>query len=95
MPRRCGRRGGSALGAQEPGGDMPRRGDGNGSAGEVLAVARDDVLSAAFQRTHRLDRVFVVGQNQVQRGLNFSIVDEEDSILVDEARTPMNIRQPA
>ena len=33
--------------------------------------------------------------NQVQRGLNFAIVDEVDSILVDEARTPLIISQPA
>ncbi|MBU0766298.1 preprotein translocase subunit SecA [Patescibacteria group bacterium] len=32
---------------------------------------------------------------QVQRGLHYSIVDEVDSILVDEARTPLIISQPA
>ncbi|MBT3835223.1 preprotein translocase subunit SecA [Candidatus Peribacteria bacterium] len=32
---------------------------------------------------------------QVQRGLNFCIVDEVDSILIDEARTPLIISQPA
>ncbi len=32
---------------------------------------------------------------QVQRKLNYSIVDEVDSILVDEARTPLIISQPA
>ena len=32
---------------------------------------------------------------QVQRGLNYAIVDEVDSILVDEARTPLIISQPA
>jgi len=34
-------------------------------------------------------------ERQVQRGLNYSIVDEVDSILVDEARTPLIISQPA
>ncbi|MDP7646276.1 MAG: preprotein translocase subunit SecA [Candidatus Peribacteraceae bacterium] len=34
-------------------------------------------------------------ERQVQRGLNFAIVDEVDSILVDEARTPLIISQPA
>ncbi len=33
--------------------------------------------------------------NKVQRQLNFAIVDEVDSILVDEARTPLIISQPA
>ncbi|MDD5623659.1 MAG: preprotein translocase subunit SecA [Candidatus Peribacteraceae bacterium] len=32
---------------------------------------------------------------QVQRGLHYSIVDEVDSILIDEARTPLIISQPA
>lgn len=31
----------------------------------------------------------------VQRGLNFAIVDEVDSILIDEARTPLIISAPA
>jgi len=33
--------------------------------------------------------------NQVQRPLHYSIVDEVDSILIDEARTPLIISQPA
>ena len=32
---------------------------------------------------------------QVQRGLNFAIIDEVDSILIDEARTPLIISGPA
>ncbi len=34
-------------------------------------------------------------KNQVQRGLNYAIVDEVDSILIDEARTPLIISAPA
>ncbi len=34
-------------------------------------------------------------EHQVQRGLNYAIVDEVDSILIDEARTPLIISQPA
>ncbi|XOU94815.1 MAG: preprotein translocase subunit SecA [Candidatus Kerfeldbacteria bacterium] len=34
-------------------------------------------------------------ENKVQRGLNFTIVDEVDSILIDEARTPLIISSPA
>ena len=38
----------------------------------------------------------VLGLDQmVQRGLNFAIVDEVDSILIDEARTPLIISAPA
>ncbi len=33
-------------------------------------------------------------QNQVQRGHNFAIIDEVDSILIDEARTPLIISYP-
>ncbi len=33
----------------------------------------------------------VNGERRVQRGLNFAIVDEVDSILIDEARTPLII----
>lgn len=33
--------------------------------------------------------------SQVQRGLHYAIVDEVDSILIDEARTPLIISQPA
>lgn len=34
-------------------------------------------------------------KHQVQRGLHYAIVDEVDSILIDEARTPLIISQPA
>lgn len=34
-------------------------------------------------------------QDRVQRGLNYAIVDEVDSILIDEARTPLIISGPA
>lgn len=30
-------------------------------------------------------------ENRTQRGLNFAIIDEVDSILIDEARTPLII----
>ncbi|MBM5572211.1 MULTISPECIES: preprotein translocase subunit SecA [Deefgea] len=42
----------------------------------------------------RDNMVFSVGE-RVQRGLNFAIVDEVDSILIDEARTPLIISGPA
>ena len=37
------------------------------------------------------DNMVVYQEDQVQRGLNFTIIDEIDSILIDEARTPLII----
>src|SRR5205809_2509927 len=34
-------------------------------------------------------------EQQVQRGYNYAIIDEVDSILIDEARTPLIISGPA
>ncbi len=41
------------------------------------------------------DNMATAVTRQVQRGLNYAIVDEVDSILIDEARTPLIISQPA
>ncbi len=41
------------------------------------------------------DNMAVAKNRQVQRGLHYAIVDEVDSILIDEARTPLIISQPA
>ena len=37
------------------------------------------------------DNMVVRKENRVQRGLNFVIIDEADSVLIDEARTPLII----
>jgi len=37
------------------------------------------------------DNMVVQADNRVQRGLNYAIIDEVDSILIDEARTPLII----
>ena len=37
------------------------------------------------------DNMVVRRENRTQRGLNFAIIDEVDSILIDEARTPLII----
>ena len=37
------------------------------------------------------DNMVVKKENRVQRGLNFAIIDEVDSVLIDEARTPLII----
>lgn len=41
------------------------------------------------------DNMAFAGQDRVQNGLGFGIVDEVDSILIDEARTPLIISGPA
>jgi len=41
------------------------------------------------------DNMAHTGDQKVQRGLNFAIIDEVDSILIDEARTPLIISGPA
>jgi len=40
------------------------------------------------------DNMTVDKENQVQRGHNYAIVDEVDSVLIDEARTPLIISGP-
>ena len=40
------------------------------------------------------DNMVTYKENRVQRGQNFAIVDEVDSILIDEARTPLIISGP-
>ncbi|MEO8460795.1 MAG: preprotein translocase subunit SecA, partial [Dokdonella sp.] len=41
------------------------------------------------------DNMAVAKENRSQRGLNYAIVDEVDSILIDEARTPLIISGPS
>jgi len=41
------------------------------------------------------DNMVVRKEDMVQRGLNYAIVDEVDSILIDEARTPLIISGPS
>ena len=41
------------------------------------------------------DNMAHLPEQRVQRGLNFAIIDEVDSILIDEARTPLIISGPA
>ncbi len=48
--------------------------------------AVDDFLGAGSQ-----ERWSSTGEQPVQRGMHFSLVDEADSILIDEARTPLII----
>ncbi len=41
------------------------------------------------------DNMVIYKRNMVQRGHNFAIVDEVDSVLIDEARTPLIISGPS
>jgi len=41
------------------------------------------------------DNMVVVEKDKVQRGLHYAIIDEVDSILIDEARTPLIISRPS
>ena len=41
------------------------------------------------------DNMAFTGEDRAQRGLHYAIVDEVDSILIDEARTPLIISGPA
>ncbi len=41
------------------------------------------------------DNMVTAQSQKVQRGVNFAIIDEVDSILIDEARTPLIISAPA
>ena len=41
------------------------------------------------------DNMAFTSRDRVQRGLNYAVVDEVDSILIDEARTPLIISGPA
>ncbi|MCE2137987.1 preprotein translocase subunit SecA, partial [Streptococcus thermophilus] len=40
------------------------------------------------------DNMVVRKENMVQRPLNFALVDEVDSVLIDEARTPLIVSGP-
>ena len=40
------------------------------------------------------DNMVVRAENMVQRPLNYALVDEVDSILIDEARTPLIVSGP-
>lgn len=52
-----------------------------------ITYSTNDTLAFDYLR----DNMALYSQDQVQRGLNYVIVDEVDSILIDEARTPLII----
>ena len=48
--------------------------------------------TSTFGFDYLRDNMVVYKRNCVQRGWNYAIVDEVDSILIDEARTPLKRR---
>jgi preprotein translocase subunit SecA len=54
-----------------------------------------DYLRDNMKPARRGDSRYPVWLQQVQRGLNYAIIDEVDNILIDEARTPLIISGPA
>ena len=77
------------------------------SVGVVYSGQSNDEKSAAYRADvtygtnnefgfdYLRDNMALDVNQRVQRGLNFAIVDEVDSILIDEARTPLIISGPA
>ena len=59
--------------------------------GADITYATNNELGFDYLR----DNLAFAMADKVQRGLNFAIVDEVDSILIDEARTPLIISGPA
>lgn len=68
----------------------------------LIAISRRDAYAAditygtnnEFGFDYLRDNMVASLDDRVQRGLNFAIVDEVDSILIDEARTPLIISAP-
>ncbi len=56
-----------------------------------ITYGTNNELGFDFLRDHMVQKV----ENKVQRGHHYVIVDEVDSILIDEARTPLIISGPA
>jgi preprotein translocase subunit SecA len=67
------------------------------SAEHKAAYARDITYGTnnEFGFDYLRDNMSLSAEDLVQRGHNFAIVDEVDSILIDEARTPLIISGPA
>ena len=67
--------------------------DGMGSAERKVAYGEDITYgtNAQFGFDYLRDNIATSVENLVQRKLNYAVVDEVDSILVDEARTPLII----
>ncbi|HED65850.1 MAG TPA: preprotein translocase subunit SecA [Planctomycetes bacterium] len=68
------------------------------TAQERLPIYRGDIVygtNSEFGFDYLRDNMKSRLEDQVQRDLNYAIIDEVDSILVDESRTPLIISGPA
>ncbi len=71
-------------------GNMPTEERRNAYAADITYGTNNE-----FGFDYLRDNMALSANEKVQRGLNFAIVDEVDSILIDEARTPLIISGPA
>ncbi|TAK40058.1 MAG: preprotein translocase subunit SecA [Lysobacteraceae bacterium] len=78
---------GLSVGVVFPG--MPH-GDKHAAYGADITYATNNEIGFDYLR----DNMALSKQDRFQRGLNYAIVDEVDSILIDEARTPLIISGP-
>jgi len=68
------------------------------AAGDRLPIYRSDIVYGTnneFGFDYLRDNMKLTVDEQVQRYLSYAIIDEIDSILIDEARTPLIISGPA
>ncbi len=79
---------GLSVGVVYPG--MPHA-DKKGAYGTDITYGTNNEFGFDYLR----DNMALSKDDRFQRGLNFAIVDEVDSILIDEARTPLIISGPA
>jgi preprotein translocase subunit SecA len=79
---------GMSVGVVYPG--MPH-GDKKSAYGADITYGTNNEFGFDYLR----DNMALSKDDRFQRGLNFAIVDEVDSILIDEARTPLIISGPA
>jgi preprotein translocase subunit SecA len=79
---------GMSVGVVYPG--MPHA-DKKGAYGADITYGTNNEYGFDYLR----DNMALAKEDRFQRGLNFAIVDEVDSILIDEARTPLIISGPA
>ncbi len=79
---------GLSVGVVYPG--MPHSGKGAAYACDITYGTNNE-----FGFDYLRDNMALAKEDRFQRGLNYAIVDEVDSILIDEARTPLIISGPA
>jgi preprotein translocase subunit SecA len=79
---------GLGVGVVYPG--MPHS-EKHGAYGEDITYATNNEIGFDYLR----DNMALAKEDRFQRGLNYAIIDEVDSILIDEARTPLIISGPS